>query len=118
MNGSYRFIVIRADGIVRTYCWWGSGDANGLHELLIISANGIIRLTFNGTLDTQMARSGSLLKAWPDVHIIYHMGSFDSGGTTADGIVRTDFWWDNNGNVNGPFFFELIFVHLTVQNPM
>ena len=70
MNGSYRFIVIRADGIVRTYCWWGSGDANGSHELLIISANGIIRLTFNGTLDTQMARSGSLLRAWPDVHII------------------------------------------------
>ena len=52
MNGSYRFIVIRADGTMRTYCWWGSGDANGSHGLLIISANDIIRLTFDGTLDT------------------------------------------------------------------
>ena len=47
----------------------------------------------------------------------YHMGSFDSGGTTVDGIVGTNFWWDS-GNANGPFFFEPIFVHLMIQNPM
>ena len=55
---------------------------------------------FNGTVCTHMACFGSWSGAWLYHH--YYMDSFDLGGETADGIMRTDCWWDG-GNVNGSY---------------
>ena len=34
-----------ANGIVRTYCWWDSEDANASHRLIRICADGIVLAT-------------------------------------------------------------------------
>ena len=63
-NGSYGHIRISADGIMRTSYQWDSGCANGLHGLMV------------GTIVIQQC---------------YCMGSLDLGRQTSNGIVRAAF---------------------------